>query len=92
MLLSKSLCEHPPKSQTQGWDVAHRASVCSAQRPGLAIAGEREDRKSKLGTFVTYNAHSYVMGKTSDSDSAAPVRTDKPQETSDLGQSSTGRR
>lgn len=61
MLLSKSLCERPPKSQAEGWDAAHRASVCSAQRPGLAIAGEREDMKSKRGIFVTYNAHSYVM-------------------------------
>lgn len=78
MLLSKSLCEHPPKSQIQGWDAAHRASVCSAQRPGLAVAGEGGQEK-QTGTLVPYNAHSHVTGKTSDSDSAAPARTDKPQ-------------
>lgn len=56
MLLSNSLCERPPQSQT-GLGAAHRA-----QRPGLAMAGEREDMKSKVGTFITYNAHSYMMG------------------------------
>lgn len=77
ILISKSLCEHPPESQGIGLGRSWPSRVCRAQGLGSGHQHwEKEDVKSKEA-HPLHAMHMAMWGGTSGSDSAAPTRTEK---------------